>query len=143
MLTETELVIARAAGFVVTRRFCEIREDVVETIELADETRIIGMSLEMASRPTWFAVIHRCTHPGERTWQVSFFDELGAWGHTCRSTLTEALELARRDGFFLTSVHQRLTASPRRGLHAAGASRQPPESDLDEVEASGDRRVDD
>ena len=122
MLTDSELAIAQAAGFVITRRFCEWLEWHVELVEVPEHDGIVGMTLEMTNLPGWFAVIHRCTHPGEETWQVSFFDDQGPYGHTCRPTLTEALRLARGDGFFLTSVrhNHRPAEQPREqgDLHA-------------------------
>lgn len=52
------------------------------------------------SRPaTHFAVVHVSTQAGQAPWQVSWFDDIGAWGHTCRDTIEEAIEVALRDGY--------------------------------------------
>ena len=136
MLTESELPIAQAAGFIVKRRYCEWLECHVELVEVPEHDGIVGMTFQMTSRPTWSAVIHRCTHPGEKTWQVSFFDDKGPYGHTCRSTLTEALLLARGDGFLLTSVrhHHGPAQPPVKDI----AMLEFPESILDDAAAVGD-----
>lgn len=73
-------------------------------VPAAQEARIGAVQLVDPRRPGAFAVIHRATKPGQKTWQISRFDEAGAVGDTSRATLEEAINVARRDGYSVSEV---------------------------------------
>lgn len=64
------------------------------------QLKLRAVRLEHRARgPEHFAVVHRSTQIGQKPWQVSWFDPEGAWGHTCRDSVEECVEVARRDGY--------------------------------------------
>jgi creatinine amidohydrolase/Fe(II)-dependent formamide hydrolase-like protein len=93
----------RAPIHVVEYQYTEAPDAEVFTRWEADE-RFVSAEFEDRNHPRLWAIVHRSTtKPGR--WQVSQFDEDGAWGHCDRATANEALKEVPPRGWRLRRVY--------------------------------------
>lgn len=72
-------------------------ENVIRTLSEKYSTSS-AIQLQHKNKKEKFAIIHPCTD-GQHIWQISKFDELGAYGDSRRNTLAECFKVALQDNF--------------------------------------------